>query len=189
MRNLFKTLIYSGLLINAFVFIGCRKLDCIFDRDKNEQEKNYFMNTNEEFRKKYKDLKKENLAELLQVRAASEKYRDFKKAIEDGYEDISVVTPNMGHHYMKKDIVDSAFDLSKPEILVYNKNHDGHFELVAVEYAIPLDMSATAPKGFTGTDDVWDRNTGFNLWLLHAWVWHYNPDGVFNPTNPLVHLH
>ncbi|HTF30466.1 MAG TPA: hypothetical protein VK625_16550 [Flavitalea sp.] len=189
MRNLFKTLIYSGLLLTAFVFSGCRKLDCFFDRDKNEQEKNYFMNTNEEFRKKYKDLKKENLAELLQVRAASEKYRDFKKAVEDGYEDISVVTPNMGHHYMKKDIVDSTFDLSKPEILVYNKNHDGEFDLVAVEYAVPLEMSATAPEGFTGTDDVWDRNTGFNLWLLHAWVWHYNPDGVFNPTNPLVHLH
>ena len=38
-------------------------------------------------------------------------------------------------------------------------------------------------------NDVWDGNVGAGLWLLHAWVWCYNPAGVFNPTNPLVHLH
>jgi hypothetical protein len=27
------------------------------------------------------------------------------------------------------------------------------------------------------------------LWLLHSWVWAYNPQGIFNPTNPMVHLH
>ncbi len=128
--------------------------------------------------------------ELQEVRDASEKYRDIKNAIKDGYADISVVVPNMGHHYMKSDIVDAKFDMKKPEILVYNKNHNGKFDLVAVEYAIPIDLSPNkAPEGFSGTGDVWDRNTGFGLWLLHAWVWHYNPDGVFNPTNPLVHLH
>lgn len=34
----------------------------------------------------------------------------------------------------------------------------------------------------------WDGNTGFGLWLLHAWVWDYNPAGVFSPMNPTVHL-
>jgi len=72
---------------------------------------------------------------------------------------------------------------------VYNKNEDGSFQLVAAEYAVPIDISPNKPpEGFTGTGDVWDRNTGFGLWLLHAWVWKNNPDGVFNPTNPLVHL-
>ena len=98
--------------------------------------------------------------------------------------------PNMGHHYMKPALVDATFEIRKPEILVYNKNHEGNFELVAVEYAVPIDQSPTvAPAGFTGSNDVWDRNTGFGLWLLHAWVWSYNPNGVFNPTNALVHLH
>ena len=62
-------------------------------------------------------------------------------------------------------------------------------KLVAVEYAIPLDLSVNAPTGFTGNLDVWKRDTFFQLWLLHAWVWEYNPLGVFNPTNPLVHSH
>ncbi len=90
---------------------------------------------------------------------------------------------------MKSTLVDATFDPRSPEILVYNKNEDGSIQLVAVEYAIPLELSRKAPQGFTGTLDKWDENTGFGLWLLHAWVWHYNPDGVFNPTNPLVHLH
>jgi hypothetical protein len=73
---------------------------------------------------------------------------------------------------------------------VYNRKSNGHFELVAVEYAVPIELSPNhAPAGFTGSADVWDRNEGFGLWLLHAWVWHFNPDGVFNPTNPLVHTH
>lgn len=185
-----KSFVYTGLLITVFVFTGCKKLDYYFGRDKKDPGKDHFMNTDEEFRKKHKDLSKKNIWELLEVRAATEKYRDIKNARKDGYEDISVVVPNMGYHYMKSDIVDSVFDISKPEILVYNKNHNGKFELVAAEYAIPIDLSPDkAPDGFSGTGDVWDRNTGFGLWLLHTWVWHYNPDGVFNPTNPLVHLH
>ncbi|MBC7827899.1 MAG: hypothetical protein H7122_09140 [Chitinophagaceae bacterium] len=128
--------------------------------------------------------------ELLQARAATAKYRKFSKAIADGYQDISVVVPNMGFHYMKSGIVDATFEIGKPEILVYNKKHDGSFELVAVEYAVPIDLTPeVAPKGFTGSADVWERNTGFDLWLLHAWVWHFNPDGVFHDTNPQVHVH
>src|SRR5258705_6621165 len=132
----------------------------------------------------------QTLWELQQARAASAKYRNIRNAMADGYADISVVVPNMGHHFMKMDYVDATFDYRKPEILVYNKNEDGSFELVAVEYAVPIDLSPnSAPAGFSGSGDVWDRNTGFGLWLLHAWVWAYNPSGVFNPTNPHVHTH
>jgi hypothetical protein len=127
--------------------------------------------------------------ELQQARAATARYRDIRNALKDEYVDISVIKENMGYHYMKVSEVDAIFDWRKPEILVYNKNHEGNFELVAVEYAIPLTLSTNAPEGFSGTDDVWDENHVFGLWLLHAWVWSYNPDGVFNPTNPLVHLH
>jgi hypothetical protein len=96
----------------------------------------------------------------------------------------------MGYHYMKSAFADSIFEISKPEILVYNKDHDGNFELIAVEYAVPISLSPNhAPEGFTGTADVWDKNPDFGLWLLHAWVWQNNPSGVFNSTNPGVHVH
>jgi len=133
-------------------------------------------------------LTDETLKELQQARDATAQYLDINNAIADGYVDINVVMPNMGYHFQKPKLVDSVFNIRKPELLVYNKKKDGSFQLVAVEYAVPLDQSVNAPKGFTGRQDVWDHNTVFGLWTLHAWIWKDNPDGIFNPTNPDVHV-
>ena len=127
---------------------------------------------------------------MLQARVATAKYRDFDKAIKDDYVDINTVVPNMGYHFMKSKFVNATFDASKPEILVYNKKLNGSFQLVAVEYAVPISVTPdVAPEGFTGSADVWERNTDFGLWLQHAWIWRFNPAGVFHDTNPLVHVH
>jgi hypothetical protein len=135
----------------------------------------------------YTSLSPQTVWELQQARAATAKYRDIRNALRDGYADIAVDVEGMGHHFMKSSIVDGTFDIREPEILVYNKNDNGVQELVAVEYAVPL--TYPKPEGFTGSDDVWNGTSGFPFWLVHAWVWAYNPDGVFNWTNPLVHLH
>ncbi len=138
----------------------------------------------------YQGLSFQTKWELQQARAATARYRNINNAIADGYVDINVVVPQMGFHYMKATLADANFDMKNPEILVYNMDEDGKVDLVAVEYAVPISLTPNnAPQGFAGNADVWDRNTGFGLWLLHAWVWSYNPNGVFNPTNPLVHLH
>jgi hypothetical protein len=123
--------------------------------------------------------------ELDVARSATTRYANLSAALADGYEDINVVMPGMGRHFMKKSLVDDRFEVDKPEILVY-ATLAGKEQLVAVEYAVPLDKSATAPIGFTGADDVWDRNTGFQLWLLHAWVHLDNPNGVFQSHNTRV---
>ncbi len=135
----------------------------------------------------YTGLPSQTSWELQQARAATARYRNIKNAIKDGYVDIAVDVEHMGHHFMKTAIVDATFDIRQPEILVYNKNEDGTQELVAIEYAIPL--TEPRPEGFTGSTDEWNNTSGFPLWLLHAWVWAYNPDGVFNWTNAEVHLH
>lgn len=124
-------------------------------------------------------------AELDRVRAATERYVDIANAIADGYVDIDVIMPNMGHHYLNESLLDGTFEVERPEILVYMP--DGNdMRLVAVEYAVPLSLSEHAPMGFTGAADVWDRNTTFQLWTLHAWIWRENPNGVFAPLNPTV---
>jgi hypothetical protein len=134
----------------------------------------------------YSGLSSRTMWELQQARAATARYRDLKNAIKDGYSNINVDVPNMGHHFMKTSLVDGVFDIRHPEILVYNGLETGHPELVAVEYAVPL--TEPMPEGFTGSSDVWNGTSGFPLWLVHAWVWKYNPDGVFNWTNPTVDL-
>jgi hypothetical protein len=72
---------------------------------------------------------------------------------------------------------------------VYNKLPNGKFQLVAVEYGVPIDPQHpdVPPAGFTGAADEWDFNTlNLGLWTLHAWVWKTNPNGVFAMTNPNV---
>ena len=187
--------IFLIVMLGAIILPSCQKQSqptgAYHNNDKaqaKENTDNEFMNSDEDFFKRHQQLGLKTEVELLQARATSAKYRDINRALADGYADIHVVMQNMGFHYMKSKLVDSVFDIQHPEILVYNKDEDGNLQLVAVEYAIPLNASVNAPEGFTGNSDVWDHNDDFGLWLLHAWVWQFNPAGVFNPTNPTVNV-
>ena len=175
------------VIVIGIVFSGCKK-DNLKPTDLQDQT----VSVNAEsaqasFFNLYNGLSRQTLFELQQARAATAKYNNVENAIRDGYVDIAVDVQHMGHHYMKPLIVDGTFDITHPEILVYNRNERGVQQLVAVEYAVPL--SFAMPEGFTGSSDVWKGDSGFPFWLVHAWVWSYNPDGVFNWTNPTIDLH
>jgi len=127
------------------------------------------------------------ILQLEDVRQATARLLDLARAEVEGYVDISVFFPKMGWHYLKPELLDGKFDATQPELLVYaNDPCGGPRRLVAVEYAVPLALSKFAPNGFAGVADVWTANTAFGLWTLHAWVFEFNPDGVFAPYNPRV---
>jgi outer membrane murein-binding lipoprotein Lpp len=178
-------LIACAVILTSVLFSGCQKQD--INKTAEEVQSTAAKSSQANAVILYSNLSDQTSWELQQARAATAKYRNIENAIKDGYADIEVDVEHMGHHFMKTAIVDPVFDIREPEILVYNKDEKGNQELVAVEYAVPL--SLPRPEGFTGTNDVWKDDSGFPFWLLHAWVWSYNPDGVFNWTNPLVHLH
>ena len=52
---------------------------------------------------------------------------------------------------------------------------------------MPLALAKRAPAGFVGPDDHWTINQRFQLWTLHAWLFEYNPAGVFAAYNARVH--
>lgn len=124
--------------------------------------------------------------ELALTRASTAKYHNIQKALADGYVDIDLYIPQMGWHFLNNSYLDENFEIDKPELLVYANKPGGGYRLVAVEYAVPLALSTTAPEGFTGYEDVWNENTGAGLWTLHAWVWLHNPNGIFADFNPQV---
>lgn len=127
------------------------------------------------------------ILQLESVRQAVAPYLDVDAAVADGYVDIGVYFPNMGWHYLKGGLLDDSFEATAPELLVYADDPcGGKRRLVAVEYAVPLALSARAPAGFAGSADQWSVNQAFQLWTLHAWVYEFNPDGVFAPENPRV---
>jgi hypothetical protein len=127
------------------------------------------------------------ILQLDQVRDATARFVDVAQAEKEGYHDIGLFIPQMGWHYMKDKLVDGRFDPTKPELLVYADDPcGGKRRLVAVEYAVPFSASKRAPLGFVGRADEWDANQDFELWTLHAWLFEFNPNGVFNPFNPRV---
>lgn len=130
---------------------------------------------------------------LAEVRSATSKYQDVRKAEADGYEQASPFVPGMGYHYVNGALLDNEIISTQPEALVYNDNpvHGDKRKLVAVEYIIPdpekiMSHSDLADK-LPGVDgDKWhfDPHVGPGSWTLHAWVWYPNPEGIFHPTNP-----
>jgi hypothetical protein len=127
------------------------------------------------------------LVQVEAVRQATARFLDQQQAIDEGYVDIGVFYPNMGHHYLKPEFLDETFEPEKPELLVYADDPcTGSRRLVAVEYAVPLALANVAPAGFIGSDDTWSINQQFQLWTLHAWLFEYNPAGVFAAYNSRV---
>ncbi|MEP7372730.1 MAG: hypothetical protein ABI675_05025 [Chitinophagaceae bacterium] len=186
------TAVYAFVLVAALLFTGCKKQDIPDAETEKQSISEKEMNGDMESFSgiNHQRLGRRTFWELQQARAATAKYLNIRNAYRDGYEDIHVPVENMGDHFMKRRLVDGVFEIRKPELLVYSKDEHGRLKLGAVEYAVPIDLSPNAPpEGFTGKADVWERNEDFGLWLLHAWVWKKNPDGVFNPTNPSVHTH
>lgn len=180
-------LMLGSIFLVLLLSTSCKKQEVTDAADQLQSINRHAANSNGNVLTNYTGLAPQTIWELQQARAATAKYQNIDNALQDGYADIEVDVQHMGHHFMKMSIVDSVFDIRQPEILVYNKNDKGEQQLVAVEYAVPL--SYPMPEGFTGSSDVWNGTSGFPLWLLHAWVWAYNPDGVFNWTNPSVELH
>lgn len=127
------------------------------------------------------------LVQLEEVRHVAARFLDVQAALDAGYVDIGVFYSNMGHHYLKPEILDERFELEQPEILVYaDDTCSGGRRLVAIEYAVPLALAKDAPAGFAGLDDGWTINQRFQLWTLHAWLYEYNPAGVFASHNVRV---
>ena len=190
LNGIVKTILLS--FVTAVVFTACQKQNV--GKTVDEVQMSASKNSQADVLNSYDGLSNKTMWELQQARAATARYRDINNAIKDGYSNINVDVPNMGHHFMNMKLIDGTFDIRKPEILVYNGLDEGKPELVAVEYAVNYRDEngniVAPPEGFTGTSDVWkgQNETGFPFWLCHAWVWKYNPAGVFNWTNPSVDL-
>ena len=73
---------------------------------------------------------------------------------------------------------DGILDPLAPEALVYT--HVGRqLRLVAVEWV------STTPGVVRGFGPL-HLNEALGVWVLHAWIWRNNPDGMFADMNPRI---
>jgi hypothetical protein len=150
--------------------------------------------------------------QLAAAKAASARYRDIAVAKAAGYVQVTQFIPGLGLHLVNLRISQERFDPAKPQILLYEPNRSGGYRLAGVAYAFTAE-SPVPPVGFAGGTDVWHYHQklcflpngsvtitpnaascraragvfqGRTAWLLHAWIWVQNPQGVFTEYNPKV---
>ena len=125
---------------------------------------------------------------LAQVMVATAKYHSVAIAERDGFSDLGLCVDQMGEHWVNLDSADGdttpdvfqdgVLDRRHPEALVY-AHRGGRLQLVAVEWV------STEPGTVPGIGEL-HLNESLGVWVLHAWVWKHNPNGVLSDTNPRV---
>jgi hypothetical protein len=132
-------------------------------------------------------------ADLAAVRAATAGFHRADAAMVAGWDFIASDcvelpgTGGMGTHYANLSLVDLTVEATQPEIMVYAPGPDGQLKLVAVEYMVPAapwDAQHSSPPTVLG--QTMHVNPHLGAYVLHAWVWQHNPDGMFADWNPNV---
>ena len=137
--------------------------------------------------------------QLDELRALVAPFHNFDKALEYGY-DIPAPGPGvcisdpvrggMGFHYTysKKDLVnDGVVNLLEPEFLVYAPKPNGGVKFSALDYFVPYTTWPHAePPSLLGVP--FQREDGFQAYVLHIWLFWHNPAGMFENYNPAVPL-
>jgi hypothetical protein len=155
--------------------------------------------------------RKELGAQLLEARTASEQFPTVADALAAGYTKVTGYVPLIGAHYIKWALMDGTFDITQPEMLLYDGT-DPTSSIVGLSYYM---FSDTEPSPFVGPNDHWHQHIGLcikdgvvvggeattveectarggtkanagNGWMIHAWVvpgWE-SPQGVFSPEHP-----
>ena len=122
------------------------------------------------------------------------KYRDVNQALADGYIPVSGCESvpglgGMGIHYLNPALArDLASDPFKPELLLYAPNSAGGLDLLGPEY---FQAEAGQPRPNVAGQPFDGPMPGHNPNMpvhydLHAWLFKYNPSGLFAPFNPRV---
>jgi hypothetical protein len=155
--------------------------------------------------------RKQLATQLETARSAAMKYPTVADAEAAGYRMVTTYLPLIGAHYIKASLVDGTFDITQPEMLLYDGTKPDS-SIVGLSYYL---LSDTEPSPFAGPNDHWHQHIGLcikngvvvggtqltaaqcaarggakaglnNGWMIHAWVvpgWD-SPQGVFSPEHP-----
>jgi hypothetical protein len=135
-------------------------------------------------------LSEQTEEQLEAAKEATRKYKDVNVAVAEGFVPVGGHVPGEGFHYLNPKRLDCDFDPKKPEILLYAvPPGQTQLRLVALEYAILfacMPADGPPPAGFAGNLDVWFPDEGVPFWVVNAWLYLRNPNGLFTFENPRV---
>lgn len=130
---------------------------------------------------------------VTKIRAATARFANLDSAAAAGYAPgaprcfADSAQGAMGFHHVNRGYIDAQLDVTRPEILLYERSPDGRYSLNAVEFLIPYSRwpaDSVAPV-FLG--QTLKRYDDLRIWSIHMWIWKKNPSGLFADWNPAVH--
>lgn len=94
----------------------------------------------------------------------------------------------MGVHWLNESLLDAELDPAQPEALVYELDATGEVvALVGHEYLVPFEAwTDEDPPRLFGLD--LHEHPVLPFWILHAYLWKDNPNGMFNDWNPAIRM-
>jgi hypothetical protein len=143
--------------------------------------------------------------DLATAARVSARYHNVNKAKRDGFEPFAIpeevggtlmnirgdditcfdsdTAGGMGVHYVRN--IDDTVDPADPEALVYQVGRHGRLRLVALEYIIPEEfVGLDGPPVLFG--QTMHHHSYLPVYILHVWIWKWNPSGLFADFNPRV---
>jgi hypothetical protein len=127
---------------------------------------------------------------LKAVKQSTARYNSTTQANRAGYygDDHCAYDPDlgaMGYHWVNSDLIDPMFDPLQPEVLLYERDKNGNYKLIGVEYIV-IDIGQDHPHFGDHPFDIGGTPVPVDHWSLHVWLYKENPNGIFTPYNPAV---
>ena len=92
----------------------------------------------------------------------------------------------MGYHHVNRAFMDATLDVTRPEILLYERRPDGAYRLNGVEFIVPYRAWSRDSIAPLLMGQRLHREDNLKYWYLHVWAWTKNPEGLFANFNPDV---
>lgn len=131
-------------------------------------------------------------ADLTRLRNATARFAILDSAVAAGYPraipDCIVHEHHgaMGYHHVNRALLTRTLDVTKPQILLYERRPDQSYRFNGVEFILPYRLYARDSVAPVLFGQRLHREDNFKYWYLHVWAWTDNPEGVFANFNPDV---
>lgn len=92
----------------------------------------------------------------------------------------------MGYHHLNRAYLSREVDVTRPQILLYERMADSSYRLNGVEFIVPYRLWPRDSVAPVLMGQTLHREDNLKIWYLHVWAWRDNPGGMFANFHPDV---
>ena len=131
-------------------------------------------------------------ADLASLRSATRSFASLDSAVVAGYpREVAQCLVHehhgaMGYHHVNRANMSRNLDVTKPQILLYERMPDSTYQLNGVEFILPYGLYSRDSVAPTLMGQTMHQEDNLKFWYLHVWAWRENPNGIIANFHPDV---